>query len=144
MRRVALFVIALAGCGTDQPSAAAHRAALEDESPVEVCRRLFAREHECRAEFIPALVDLRLKLDLPAGIAARARSQGRAALIALARAEYAVDGVEPQRSETCKRVAPSVPAAQLAAVRPCLQRPDCPAFVSCVMPMHEALFRARR
>lgn len=145
MRRVALLLlISLGGCGTDPEPAAARQGALAGEDPVEICRSVFTREYECRAEFIPALVDLRIKLDLPSGIAARARREGRAALIEVAHGEYAVDGTEPRRSETCKRVAVAAPPGSLRSAQACLQRSGCPAFVSCVMPMHEARLRGRK
>jgi hypothetical protein len=100
------------------------------------CATVFERERACTDTFIPALVDARVALDLPAGIAARAKSEGRDALIAAARDEWAKDSQDTAIATTCDRVAGSARGADFAAAgEACAKQSDCGGFVACVIPV---------
>jgi hypothetical protein len=133
------LVSLLCACGpaAQGPPPAGGSAAKADD-PVEVCKAMFARQYECRATFIPALVDMRVKYDAPKGIAAHAaKPGGRDELIAMAQKEYDTDGVDPKRSETCKAVAPQFPPEVVAAAKKCAAAADCATLIACVTPLQE-------
>ncbi len=140
LKKLGLALIAavqLGGCST--PADVATSSAAIDG--VGTCQELFVREAAC-TNFIPMLVDLRIKHDLPAGIAERAREpDGRAELIAMARDEWKIDSAEPARGQTCEKLAAALPAETVAAMQACLQRASCHELVACVAPLHEQLLR---
>jgi hypothetical protein len=104
-----------------------------------VCRDSFARQRTCTDDFIPALVDARIELDLPAGIAAEGKKDGgRDALIKQAKEEWSKDSEPAAVAEQCKGMAAKMPAAQKidvsGALSQCLASSDCGSYVKCVMP----------
>jgi hypothetical protein len=116
------------------------RAALADPTPDPVvrarCVKLFERQHTCSDTFIPAWVDVRVASDQPAGIAARAKREGRAALIIAAKTEWAADSKDDAIAARCEQIASGPQGARLtAAGERCLAATDCAAFVSCVVPV---------
>ena len=114
------------------------------DDPVEACKAMFKRQFECRETFIPALVDLRIKYDAPKGIAAHAaKPGGRDELIGMAQKEYDTDGVDPKRSETCKKIATGLPPEAVAAARACAAKTDCASLVACVTPLQEGRIKAQ-
>jgi len=132
----------LGGCGDPAPGLSA---AAATDDPVQTCEALFEREAACTDAFIPMLVDLRIRHDLPAGIGAAGRALGgRAQLIAQAKQEWRDDSQPAARARTCARIAPGQPAESVAAVRTCLARSSCEELVACVSPLHEAMLTAGR
>ena len=132
----------LSGCGNSAPVGAT-QAATDD--PIEACQAMFEREAACTDSFIPMLVDLRIRHDVPAGIAESAREpNGRAELIAIAKQEWSQDSLPAARARTCARVAPGQPQSQVAAVRTCLAKSSCDQVVACLSPFHEARIAASR
>jgi hypothetical protein len=130
-----LSACATGGAGQAAPNAAGP--AVGDD-PFEVCRAVTQRKFECRAEYIPALVDLRIKHDLPAGIAAEAALPGgRDRLIETAQKKFDVDGAEPARSAACRAMAPSMRPEMVAAAKACLAKTACADLVACCMPLQE-------
>ena len=106
------------------------------------CVQLFSRCRDCTDQYIPALVDLRVKYDQPAGIAAAVASD-RAGVIATANSEWATDSTPEAIDATCtKVVAHLTPAehADFGGIQGCLAQTDCSAFTSCVMPYFEKRF----
>ncbi len=102
--------------------------------PEESCLATMRRERECTAEFIPALVGLRVRLDEPAGIAARDASEGREALVAEANAEWTTDATDERFAQNCAQMN-QLPAEQAASwtemMQGCLAAADCAGFVEC-------------
>jgi hypothetical protein len=98
-----------------------------------LCVSGFKRQRECTDEFLPALVDLRVRLDKPAGIAAAAKSEGKEALIAVAREEWAGDSTDEAIAKTCAQKAAKMPASEelYSALSNCLAAPSCAEFVPC-------------
>jgi hypothetical protein len=104
------------------------------------CVRVFTRQRDCTAEFIPALVSWRVELDNPAGIAARDAAEGRDALVAVALEEWAEDSTDEALAATCAEIVASIPPEQLtgmlATATGCLEHAECGAFVDCMAPLH--------
>ncbi len=103
-------------------------------TPEESCLATMRRERECSADFIPAIVGLRVRLDQPAGIAARDASEGREALVAEANAEWTTDSTDERFAENCAQMN-QLPAEQAASwtemMQGCLAAADCAGFVEC-------------
>lgn len=149
MKRTSLVIaLFLVGCGSSKP---APEAPAPSESKAEsggdlldVCVKTFERQYECTDDFIPALVDFRIKNGLlPAEAAPLLEEEGgREKLIQMAMEEWKVDGVEPQRTESCKKmtkvVTPEEGEKLKAAGEQCLATTDCKAFLDCMMPIVEA------
>lgn len=121
----------------------------EDGPAYSVCEPTFVRQRQCQDVFLPALVDLRVRLDVPAGIAATAAEQGRDALVATAKEEFASDSTDEQIAATCGSIRANAPAefletAERQSAR-CLETADdCDAFVECILPVVEAGITAPR
>ena len=117
-----------------------------DPQALETCTAGFTRARECTSDYIPALVDLRVRLNVPAGIADEAQKLGRPGLIEEAMGEWANDSTDEAIAVTCQRMV-SGPRARIAAyldgARGCLAMDGCQAYVDCVMPLHEASFTAK-
>lgn len=147
----ALFaLLALGACtGSDKQADTANttppaqNAAAQTETPdaKEGCIEVFVRQRECTDDFIPALVEARIRLDLPAGIAERASTEGRDPIIAEALAEWANDSQDAAIDGTCEKIIASVPPEALEpmikATRACLEESECSAFAACVVPVIE-------
>ena len=97
------------------------------------CVAVFERQRECTDAFIPALVDLRVRLDVPPGIAETDRKDGRDALVAIALEEWSHDSTDEAIAQTCEKM----PANEdlKAKAKECLAKAGCGAFVECVMPL---------
>ena len=125
MSRIAFAVlctVALAGTGAGAPK--------------DACVKVFQRQRACTDTFIPALVDLRVELDKPAGIAARAKAEGRQALINAALEEWKEDSKDEAIGKTCDRITANPKAGPMfAASEKCVAQATCGAFVECVIPL---------
>lgn len=138
---LALAPIALAACGgaeASSPAPTSTPAAAEgDPDAVAACETFMARARDCTDDYIPALVDLRIELDLPAGIADFARTDGRDAVIAKAMEEWATDSQPAALAANCQRVTTSMPAEQRDAMAPaaaaCLAQTACDAYATCAI-----------
>jgi hypothetical protein len=97
--------------------------------------------------FIPAFVDLRVRLDVPKGIAASAAGGKRQAVIDKALEEWKRDSADPAIERTCKSVDASIPPAAKADVQrlasACLAEAACESFVKCIMPLMEKQLQQR-
>jgi hypothetical protein len=94
------------------------------------CEQVFRQERACTDAFIPALVDLRAKLDKPYGIKAKVASN-RDDVIKQAKEEWKHDSSDAAIAQTCKKA----PADTQAMA--CLAKTACDAFVACIMPVVE-------
>jgi hypothetical protein len=135
----ALLSLTLAACGPSATAPASSPApAAPAADPVAVCKAFFARQVTCKAQFIPALVDLRIRLDRPAGIAARAKAEGRDALIAIAHKEFETDGTNAQRTASCEQMALKAPPQAMAPLKACVDAKTCDEYSTCAMPLIQA------
>lgn len=133
--------LALAACGGAEASSPAPSTKAAATSPdpavVSACEAFMARARDCTDSYIPALVDLRTELDVPAGIAESVRTEGRDAIIAQAMTEWADDSQPAALTATCQRVASSIPADQLEAMRAggeaCLAKTTCEEYSVCAI-----------
>ena len=153
IRLAALVPLALAACGSS-PAPAPRVSAppvpvtrASSDSTIDDCVAAFTRARACSDAYIPALVDLRVRLDLPPGIAKTDGDIGRDALVAHAREEWSHDSEDAAIAANCRAVTDALPPEQLARERPrlaaCVAEASCDAFVGCIMPIHEELMRAR-
>jgi hypothetical protein len=151
-RIVALvFVLAAAACGgaetpadKPQPQPESQPVAAAND-PHSVCVQSFQRQRECTAEFIPALVDARVRRDAPPGIAAKDKELGRDQLVAMALEEWKADSTDEAIEQTCTDMASKMPPDQLQGATErlgeCLGAEACGAFVDCLIPVIEQQLR---
>ncbi len=152
---VALLVVlvgSLAACGgagaeTGKETTPGQSAAGGDMEAV--CRDSFARQRTCTDDFIPALVDARIELDMPAGIAAEGKKEGgRDALIKQAKEEWSKDSEPTAVAAQCKDMSEKMPVEQKAevsgALSQCLASSDCGSYVKCVTPVTKKMLSARK
>lgn len=154
IRRLSVCVLVLVACGdrTNEPAKprkqdpasppVASRAALEAE-----CNRASARRRECTDAYIPALVGWRVELDVPTGIAAMDRKQGRGAVVASAKREWAA-GDATQSATWCAEDARNADEKQLSTLidvdKRCNDIPECSAFVACIEPAERQRLSAHK
>jgi hypothetical protein len=145
----ALTLALLTACeGSTDPTAPApttESTALAGEDATAICTSVITRQRECSGTFVPALVDLRIRLDRPAGIAARGSGDGRAALVAAALDEWRADSTDQAIAATCSAVRGSAKSRSidhhLVRAEDCLAQDSCDAFVSCLEPVLESFLR---
>lgn len=104
------------------------------------CVKMFERQRTCTASFIPALVDLRVSLDKPAGIAAAVKKDGRDAMISAALEEWKSDSTDAAIATTCGSM-PAPRTASLTSMEKCLDTANCQAFSECVIPLMRSTIR---
>lgn len=139
MTRILLLSVlsaALVACTEPEPrTSASPEQSTTPVSFVEGCEAFFTKARECTNEYIPALVDLRIEYDKPAGIAAHAQTEGRDAVIAKAMEEWAEDSQPAAIRANCERLAPNVSPEHVesmrAAAEACVASTDCAAFGAC-------------
>jgi hypothetical protein len=163
MKTMMATLVALSGmmaCSEGKSEVAPHTASAEPaaakadtitaEQPLEapaaatstdqICRSLMQRQRGCTAQFIPALVDARVKNDNPSGLATREREIGRDTLVKDALAEWENDAKDPNIAAMCDDIAQAISPekdAQLrSSVSTCLAKTGCEAFVSCAVPLN--------
>lgn len=145
-----LAPLALAACGGADASPAARTSATPtasapvDPASLAQCEAYFARARACTDDYIPALVDVRIELDKPAGIAAEAQQPGgRDSVIAQAKTEWADDSQPAAVTALCNRVIAELPSGQYDAMRAqaetCMAASDCATFSTCTKDIHRAL-----
>jgi len=150
-------LLVLAACGGSTKEAAAPAPAVTAQSGPEVraegsqvydlCVSMFRRDRECTSAYIPALVDLRISLDRPPGIAQSARDEGRDALISQALQEWSADSTDASIDTVCRNVVDGYDPAHddglRAGVEACLAAADCNAYVACIIPVTQHMWEAR-
>ena len=107
-----------------------------------ICVEVFTHNRTCTAQYIPALVDLRAKYDVPAGIAAEVAAH-RDQVIAQANEEWATDSQPAAIDATCTQIAANLGDGDRDAfggIQACLSIQDCGAYTACVMPYFEKRF----
>lgn len=156
MKRINLFVLASflvlgSACGGKETPAESPQPP-EDKTasgPVDAqasCEAMFAKARECTDDYLPALVDLRISLDMPPGIAQAAETEGRDALISTAREEWEADSQPANAAAMCQNIISKMPPEQSTTVaertNACVSEASCSGFVGCIMPLHEEMFRS--
>jgi len=139
-----VFVLVAAACGgaeapaektQPQPMAAAN-------DPHSVCVQAFQRQRECTKEFIPALVDARVRRNAPPGIADKDKELGRDKLVEMALEEWKTDSTDGAIEQTCASMEGKMPPDQqqkaTEQVGQCLGAEACTAFVDCLIPVIES------
>lgn len=124
------------GEGTATSSGGAHLASSGEQA----CVSLMRRERSCEPDFVAQFVAMRVRLDLPAGIAARDASEGRDALVAEARAEYTQDATDASIHHACEELQhlpPEEAEAWTDQMEHCLAATECAPFLECDMAFHE-------
>jgi hypothetical protein len=110
-----------------------------DTAVARVCRNLMLRQRDCSAVFLPALVAERVRVDMPAGIAAYSAKIGREALLSEALNEYTDDSKDERIAATCAEVAAKLPSERgerlMRAGEACLGLDACESFVACSVPI---------
>ncbi len=143
-----LIVVAttwLVGCSASEqpnaaPSASAQPLSAAADASYAQCLALRNRERSCTQQYIPALVDARIEMDRPQGIAAQAKTEGRDSLIAQAFKEWEVDSVNAEefcRGQLSRLPSPAVEVF-LKGAGACIERSSCTQFVSCWVPQLKA------
>lgn len=135
-----VLTVLVAACGASSPKAeqppeqpAARTAA--DLGPM--CKRHYARQRTCVDDYLSALLDVRIELDMPPGIGDEVEANGRDAVLAIAHAEFQRD-TEPARVDAiCEAMATKTPAEHverlLKAGDECEATKDCKAFAACAV-----------
>ncbi len=108
------------------------------------CVAFFTHQRECADLFVPQLVALRVRHDRPQGIAERDRSEGREALLTVARREYEDDSTDHAIEDQCDAIVAE--AGEAAAdfehhFHNCTQLRECSEFVPCDLALLEAHWR---
>jgi len=134
---LALALSACAGAEADPKTSASPATSTPPTSAVAACEQFLTHAKTCTADYIPALVDLRVELDQPAGIAAAAQTDGRDSLIARANEEWATDSQPAAIHAACEHSLQSMPAEQLETMAAegarCDAMTDCAEFSTCAM-----------
>jgi hypothetical protein len=135
MKLLAPLLITLVACG-GKPDAPTTPAAAEDEPAASdpalaACTAMLTRARGCDG-YLPALVDMRIELDQPGGIAARAAEPGgRDALLAEAQTEWATDSTDANIQVSCTRLVADVPPEAVTEAERCNATASCDEFVPC-------------
>jgi hypothetical protein len=147
MSRVSLhafaLIVAVAACGgssSPEPAKPSPQPAARTAADfVPMCKRIFARKATCADEYLPALVDLHVELNIPPGYGDRIKAEGRDAVLAKGHTELARD-TEPAKVEAlCEsgaemaRQNPARADQLLEQGGKCEATPDCKAFATCVV-----------
>lgn len=123
-----------AGTTDAVPASATPALAAPSETPAKTCAAVMHRTRACADVYLPELLALRVRLDLPAGIAARFESEGEAAMLELAHAQFARDWSDERIAQNCDELSRKPPLEQeriIAPERECLQTTECSAFSTC-------------
>lgn len=136
---------ACAGAEAEPKTGASPSSTTPPPSAVQQCEAFFTRAAACTDTYLPALVDLRIELDKPAGIAAHAQSEGRDAVLAKAQEEWAADSQPAAITANCERAVSSVPPERVEQMRgqveSCTAAADCAAFATCSTQIQRAMMQ---
>ncbi len=142
-RQNLVFILAVAACGGSsqpEPAKPASPPAAQDTADfVPLCKRIFARKATCADDYLPALLDVRVELNIPPGIGDRVKTDGRDAVLAVAHTELARDTEAAHVAELCEGAAAKAKADPERGNQlyeqgsRCEAASDCKAFASCVV-----------
>ena len=137
---LALSLATLAACGGTPASSttptgdeAGKADGPSGDTALAACTAMMTRARTCDG-YLPALVDMRIELDQPAGIAAQAaEAGGRDKLIAEAQTEWATDSTDENIGVACTQLAAGVDDAMVAEAERCNSLASCDEFVPCTV-----------
>ena len=134
----------LVGCGGAQPAPApapAHTAA--DLLPL--CKAHFAREQQCSDDYLATLLDYRISVDMPKGIADEAKAKGKPALLEIAHTEFAADTAPDKVDQMCNAIT-NVPADRVEGLvhdgQSCAAMAECKPFAQCAVALERSFIQA--
>jgi hypothetical protein len=130
-----VLVLLLAACGGSSSPPAAQPAARTTADLGPMCHRYYARQATCTDDYLSAVLDVRIELDMPKGIGERVKAEGRDAVLKEARAHWESD-MEPAKIDAmCNAMATRTPANQVDRLLKqgdaCEAAADCKAFATC-------------
>ena len=136
-----VLLLAVAACGGSPPDPARPPSpppARTSADLIPMCKRLFARKATCADDYLPALLDVRIELDMPPGIGDTVKAEGRDAVLVTAHAELARDTAPEKVAAVCEEGASRAAKAPpervdqlLAQGSQCEAAADCKAFAVC-------------
>ena len=103
-------------------------------TPGETCVAVMHRTRDCADVYVPGLLALRVRLDMPAGIAKRFEMEGKDAMLGLAHSQFSRDWSNEAIVRNCEALSEKPTADQERIVAPdrrCLEMPDCGTFTAC-------------
>jgi hypothetical protein len=103
-------------------------------TPAEACVAVMHRTRECREEYVPGILALRIRLDQPPGIAERYEAEGESAMLELAHSQFSRDWSDEVIIRNCADLSRRPAAEQeriIASDRRCLETLDCSGFTAC-------------
>lgn len=134
------LILAVAACGGSTPEPAkppSPPAARTAADLVPMCQRLFARKATCADDYLPALLDVRVELNMPPGIGDRVKTEGREAMLAIAHTELARDTEPAKVDALCETTAAKMPPDRVEPLLEqggrCEATTDCRAFAACAV-----------
>ncbi|MDC3959272.1 hypothetical protein [Polyangium jinanense] len=132
-----ILVLLLAACGgsSSPPPATSDTRTIADLGPM--CHRYYARQATCTDDYLSAVLDLRIELDMPKGIGERVKTEGRDVVLKESRVQWESD-MEPAKIDAmCNAMATRTPADQLDRLLKqgdaCEAAADCKAFATCAV-----------
>jgi hypothetical protein len=147
MSRIAtalLFALAplVAACGTASeaaPAPAPAKPAATSGDFQTACMTVMQRNRTCTDDFIPALVDMRARKDMPAGIA-EAVAKDRAAVIVRAKEEWVNDSKDEVFARQCQALGEHATPENIAAGEACMAKDTCGEYAPCIVSVMETSF----
>jgi hypothetical protein len=150
------LLLAVAACGGSSPEPAkpassqpAPAAAPTAADFVPMCKRLFARKATCADDYLPALLDVRVDLNVPPGIGEKVKTEGRDAILVTAHEELARDTQPDRVAAVCDDGAAHAANAPPERVNQLLDQgskceaaTDCKAFAVCVVAIDRGFIAA--
>jgi hypothetical protein len=103
-------------------------------TPGEICVAVMHRTRDCADVYVPGLLALRVRLDMPPGIAKRFEIEGQDAMLELAHSQFSRDWSNEAIVRNCNALSEKPTSDQERIVAPerrCLEMPDCRAFTAC-------------
>jgi hypothetical protein len=105
----------------------------------DLCVAIMTHARTCTDQFIPALVDARAAVDVPAGIKAEV-AKDRDSVIGQAKTEWASDSSDVNIEKMCAQPIPDADARRDAATA-CQAKTDCGEFAACFIPIESKSLR---
>lgn len=144
-----VLIVAVAACGGSPPPPAKASSQASSETaadPIPLCKRIFARKATCADDYLPALLDVRVELNMPPGIGDEVKSQGRDAVLATAHVELARDTEPSKVAELCGTTVAKMPRERVEQLLEqggrCEAAADCKAFSTCVVEIDRGFIAA--
>jgi len=104
------------------------------------CMTVMQRNRACTAEYIPALVDMRARIDKPAGIK-DAVAQDRAGVIARANEEWKTDSTDEAFARVCQSVQEHATPEAAEQAKACMAKDTCAEYAPCITAVMETSMR---